>query len=203
MITSKIVFPIKIASTYAPENLIGDDFDVELQQIFSKIEENRKVPAASGENLSTIRIMSDVMHLNSLKSFHNWLKSVIPSLWEEIGYEPSELSLERSWINQFMEGSRLHAHAHGSTEMVLTYYHKIPVGSSSITFYNPFDMSTGMAPFKQKMLTIQPEERLLLAWPGFLWHEVNENKVDDDRIAISMHVHQGSFTLADRWRVCN
>jgi hypothetical protein len=203
MIKSKIVFPVKIASTYAPAGLLTETFDEEIHQIVSPISKNLNLPSATGENISTIRVMPDIMTLPSVKKFSSWIKKVIPQLWEEIGYEPAELAVERSWVNQFKQGSILKAHGHGSTEMVMTYYHKIPAGSSSITFYNPFEVSTGMAPFSEKSFTIQPEEGLLLAWPGFLWHQVNENKVDDTRIAISMHVHQGSFTLADRWRLCN
>ncbi len=200
MISSQVVFPIKIASIHAPKDLLGEDFDKEIDEILSAIPEERRIPAARGKHLSTIRTMSDVMTLPSVNNFNKWVKEVIPSLWEEIGYAPAELAVERSWINQFSRGSLLRAHAHGSTEMVMTYYHKIPPGSGSITFYNPFDASTGMAPFKQKSLTISPEEGLLLAWPGFLWHEVHETSVEDKRMAISMHVHQGSYTLTDRWR---
>lgn len=203
MITSQTVFPIKIASTHAPKGLLGEDFDIELQEILSKVPNNRKLASGTGEVISTLRVLTDVMMLPSVKKFNEWTKTIIPSLWEEIGFAPSELAVERSWINRFNKGSRLRAHAHGSTEMVMTYYHKVPAGSSTITFFNPFDLSTGMAPFKDKSLTFTPEEGLLLAWPGFLWHEVNENEVDDGRIAISMHVHQGSYTLADRWRECN
>lgn len=200
MITSQVVFPIKIASTFAPKGILGEDFDKEIDEILNSMPEERRIPAARGEHLSTIRTMSDVLTLPSTKNFNQWVKEIIPSLWEEVGYAPADLAVERSWINQFSQGSLLRAHAHGSTEMVMTYYHRIPEGSGSITFYNPFDVSTGMAPFKQKTLTIKPEEGLLLAWPGFLWHEVHETSVNKKRMAISMHVHQGSYTLADRWR---
>jgi uncharacterized protein (TIGR02466 family) len=202
MITSQTVFPIKIASTFwEDKHLLGEDFLKEITDIFESVPDNRKLETAAGDHDTTLRVLPDIINLESMKPLKFWLKNIVYKMWEEIGYAPTALAIERSWINQFKQGSRLRSHAHSSTEMVMTYYHKVPPGSSSITLYNPFELSTGMAPYEQKSITIYPQEGQLLAWPGFMWHEVNEQTIEDTRIAISMHVHQASYYLADRWRL--
>jgi len=201
MIIAQNVFPVIIAKTkWQDRHLLGEAFDKEINDILNNVPEDRKIDTAKGEYSTTIRQFNDIMNLPSVYPFRKWAESVMKDLWREIGYEDCDIAIERSWINQFFKGSKLGGHAHGSTEMVMTYYHKMPAGSSAITFYNPFEGQTGMAPYRQKLVTIQPEEGDLLAWPGFLWHEVEEQPVDGGRMAISMHVHQGSYALADRWR---
>lgn len=183
------------------ENLLGDDFNKEIKKILSSNTEN--IETASGNYSTTIRGFYDITILDSMSRFKSRMKRLIHEAWEALGYEPSDINIERSWINSFSKGSSLETHSHGSTEMVMTYYHKVPEGSSSIKFYNPFDASTGMAPFKNKVFEYKPKEGDLLAWPGFLWHKVEEQEVHEERIAISMHIHQGSFSLTNRWRRVN
>lgn len=200
-LSSMLVFPVNIVKTNIKHlNLVGHDFDLEITEILDNIPSNRKLETANGEYSTTLRQYQDIINLDSLKKFNNYIRSTMMEFWKKIGYEESQIAIERSWINRFSKGSKLHSHAHGSTEMVMTYYHKIPNGSASIRFFNPFDNYTGMAPFINKSFTYSPKEGDLLAWPGFLWHEIDEQSVEGDRIAISMHVHQGSYCLADRWR---
>jgi uncharacterized protein (TIGR02466 family) len=200
-LTSIPVFPIAIVKTNIKNlNLIGDDFDIEINEILDNVLPNRKLETANGEYSTTLRQYQDIMTLPSLRNFNDYIRDTMQQFWTNIGYTPAQIAVERSWINRFSKGSKLHSHAHGSTEMVMTYYHKIPQGSAAIKFFNPFENYTGMAPFKEKSFTYIPEEGDLLAWPGFLWHEIDEQAVNEDRIAISMNVHQGSYCLTDRWR---
>ena len=146
-----------------------------------------------------IKLYDDIINIQSMVKFKSYMRNYMKTAWTNIGYEECGIAIERSWINRFEKGSRLMGHAHGSTEMVMTYYHQVPEGSAEISFFNPFDRQLGMAPFKNKLFTYAPKAGDLLAWPGFLWHEVHVQQIDQPRIAISMHVHQGSYALADRW----
>lgn len=198
------VFPLRIAHANLKHlNLLGADFDKEINDILDAIPETRKLETATGEYSTTLRQYQDVMTLESVKNFNKYMKTFMKEAWATIGYEECGIAIERSWVNRFTKGSQLRNHAHGSTEMVMTYYHKMPEGSASITFFNPFDNYTGMAPFKEPLFRFTPKEGDILAWPGFLWHEVDEQAVDSERIAISMHVHQGSHMLVNRWRRIN
>jgi uncharacterized protein (TIGR02466 family) len=200
-ISSIPVFPINIVKTNIKHlNLIDSNFDLEINEILNSIQSNRKLETANGEYSTTLRQYQDIITIDSLRNFNSYIRNNMKQFWRDIGYQEAQIAVERSWINRFSKGSKLYSHAHGSTEMVMTYYYKIPKGSASIKFFNPFDNYTGMAPFREKAFTYTPEEGDLLAWPGFLWHEIDEQAIDEDRIAISMHVHQGSYSITDRWR---
>lgn len=204
MIQQVNVFPLIIAvNNLKEQDLLGPDFDQEINSILDAVPDDRKLETATGTYSTTLREFNDIMNLKSVERFNNYMRTYMKEAWAAIGYEDCGIAIERSWVNRFHKGSQLQGHAHGSTEMVMTYYHKMPEGSASITFYNPFDRQTGMAPFAQKVFTYSPKEGDILAWPGFLWHEVQEQNVNSERIALSMHVHQGSHTLVDRWRRIN
>jgi uncharacterized protein (TIGR02466 family) len=194
------LFPIHLSiKNLKDENLLGSDFDAEIASILNNIAEDRKLETATGDYSTTIRSYDDIINIHSMSKFKSYMRNYMKTAWTDIGYEECSIAIERSWINRFEKGSRLMGHAHGSTEMVMTYYHQVPEGSAEISFFNPFDRQLGMAPFKNKLFTYAPKAGDLLAWPGFLWHEVHVQQIDQPRIAISMHVHQGSYALADRW----
>ena len=200
MTTSVNIFPIHLhIKNLKDENLLSTDFDIEINTILNEISEDRKLETATGEYSTTIRNYDDIIKIPSMSKFKSYMRNHMKQAWADIGYEECGIAIERSWINRFQKGSRLAGHAHGSTEMIMTYYHNVTEGAASISFFNPFDRQTGMAPFKNKVFTYTPKAGDLLAWPGFLWHEVTTHQIDQSRVAISMHVHQGSYTLTDRW----
>lgn len=198
MIITRDIFPVTIAHTnWADKHLLGDDFDIEVAHYLNQsVSDARKLQPTIE---STFRFTNDVMGMESVKPFRYWMESIMDDLWAGIGYEPAEIAIERSWINRVPKGAHLFGHAHGSTEMVCTYYHKAPTGSAKLILHNPFEMQSGMSPYANKTIEIQPKDGDLYAWPGYLWHSVETHETDEPRIAISMHVHQGSYTLSNRW----
>lgn len=196
MIITQNIFPVTIAKTvWQDSHLLGEEFDNAIDQVLSQQRDPQKLQPTIE---STFRMTNDVFEWEITRPLKYWVQSVMKDLWESIGYEPADIAVERSWINRVPKGAFLSGHAHGSTEMVATYYHKAPPGSAKLVLYNPFEQ-TGMSPYKQKEYVIEPKSGELYAWPGYLWHRVEPHELSDPRIAISMHIHQGSFTVADRW----
>ena len=200
MIITQDIFPVTYAkTTWSDSHMLGQQFDQELDQILDLVPNNKKLETLVGEYNTTLRVTNDIMQMESAKPFRYWIESTMQELWQAIGYEECQIAVERSWINKMGHGSSLKPHAHGSTEMVATYYHKAPPGSGKLVLYNPYELQTGMAPYARKSVVIEPKAGELYAWPGYLWHSVETHEAVEPRIAISMHIHQGSHTLTNRW----
>lgn len=204
MIITQNIFPVTIASTsWQDRHLLGEEFDAELDRLLlglaGETEVDTKLLTLVGNNHSTFRYTTDFMLIKQAEPFRKWIEQIKHEMWTAIGYEECQIAIERSWVNKLGQGAGLRPHAHGSTEMVMTYYHKAPPGSGKLKLYNPYE-NTGMAPYSNKVIEIEPTEGTLYAWPGYLWHEVEQHNLESERVAISMNVHQGSHTISNRWK---
>jgi len=101
-----------------------------------------------------------------------------------------------SWININGPGATNMRHSHVNTSIILsgTYYLQVPHNSGLIKFHDPRGhMIQDMPDTKYyfggySYQTIKPEKNLLLFFPSWIEHEVEENKSAEDRISISFNI---------------
>lgn len=101
-----------------------------------------------------------------------------------------------SWININGPGASNMRHSHVSTSIILsgTYYLQVPENSGVIKFHDPRGhMIQDMPDTKYyfdgySYQTVKPERDLLLFFPSWVEHEVDENKSMEDRISISFNI---------------
>ena len=101
-----------------------------------------------------------------------------------------------TWVNINGKGHRNERHCHINTNVFLSgvYYVKVPPSSGTVRFYDP------RGHFIQEMTDykyfyngyayhyIEPKENMILYFPSWLEHDVEESEIDDDRISIAFNI---------------
>ena len=89
------------------------------------------------------------------------------------------------------------SHIHGNNLISAAYYVKFPKNAGSITFQDPRSSNLfyhsacqKLSPLNEQSLTVQPETSLLAMFPSYLWHWVEPNLSDEDRVILSFNVSQ-------------
>ena len=87
-------------------------------------------------------------------------------------------------------------HIHGNTFMSAAYYIKAPKKSGNIIFYDPRSAPTFSHPNASSVNklnatshSIEPQEGLLILFPSYLHHSVDENISDEERIVLSFNIN--------------
>ena len=107
-----------------------------------------------------------------------------------------EVELSNIWIN--VNGPRDYnlRHDHGRSVFSGVFYPKPPKNSGSINFYHPIsnivsrewkEAIKDFTPETSQRWWYEPEDNLLILFPGFTEHEVGPNLSDSDRISISFN----------------
>ena len=86
-------------------------------------------------------------------------------------------------------------HHHGNSSLSAAYYVRAPKNSGDIVFYDPRPAPVYSHPVSNKpnylnamQHSISPLEGLLVMFPGYLDHSVNENLSNEERIVISFNI---------------
>ena len=86
-------------------------------------------------------------------------------------------------------------HNHPNSLLSAAYYVKAKKNSGQIKFFDPKEMKVMYHPSISKfneisaeVVKIEPEEGKLLLFPSYLYHAVDENLSDEDRIVISFNL---------------
>lgn len=206
-ITKQPLFTIPLIRVKFPDHhlLNADD---EIREFFNNTDtlysNNLKETIGNYQSTTTIETPVNAFSFNGLKPLTDWVKSIQQQLWESLDFDPSILAIERSWVNRLVKSdidtpTHMFAHVHGSTDLVCTYYYRCPPGSATIRFYNPLEMPIGIAPQNKPNVSIQPVEGELLAWPGYLWHSVDNHYLEQERIIAGFHINQQSFSINPRF----
>jgi len=104
-----------------------------------------------------------------------------------------KVSIVSAWICKNPPGSRNKNHIHGDCDLSGVYYLSTPENSGNIVFYNPNpvtqhkDLITKDKCFWHQY-SLQPKEKGILFFPCWLPHEVEINKSQKDRLALSFNM---------------
>jgi len=100
------------------------------------------------------------------------------------------------WVNVKGKGEAIEAHAHNDCSVTATYYLKTPEDCGDLVLLNtdPLIDDQGAFLFNQASVIphrhIKPREGLLVIFPGYVVHEVQENRSDDRSISLSTDMQQ-------------
>ena len=102
------------------------------------------------------------------------------------------------WVNRNPKGARNSRHTHitYTRNLLLSgvYYVKVPKDSGRIRFYDPRNISIMNPPDyeyyhdSQLYNFIEPQEDMILFFPSWFEHDVEENKSNDERISIGFNI---------------
>ena len=135
--------------------------------------------------------------INFINSFKDFLKEIIIN---EFGWEyvPNKQRIVAMWAIINKKNSFNIMHNHQNCYLSASYYVKKPERSGDISFFDPIEPKTYRYPEKEKdtiysnqVVTLKPEEGDLLVFPSYLYHSVEQNLSDEDRVVISFNIDLG------------
>ena len=129
-----------------------------------------------------------------LQNIGEFLEKIIVN---EMGWEyyPEKVKVLVMWSIINKKGSFNIQHNHPNSYLSGSYYVKFSKNSGKINFFDPKEQKNIRYPHTKKytelsaaVTSIEPEEGNLLLFPSYLYHSVDENKSDDERIVISFNI---------------
>lgn len=96
------------------------------------------------------------------------------------------------WVNVNKTHNYNVMHSHGRADLIGIYYVALPKDSGNfVVMRNDGSQYCNLYETRQDLLelTIHPKEGRLYLLPGYLWHYVQANQSDQDRVSISFNVY--------------
>ena len=139
----------------------------------------------------------DLQNDTLVKQFASIFKTYVKDAVEEIGwdYDSDRTIIEGMWsiINQ-KESFNIQ-HNHPNAFLSSAYYVQFPKNSGSIKFFDPREQKNIRYPkiknfteMSAPIVEVSPKEGDLLIFPAYLYHAVNKNLAEEDRIIVSFNV---------------
>jgi len=161
----------------------------QLQKNFSGVENSNTggyhSPTFTIKNKSSFEEFEELSKL--MKITQIFIKDTLQS--REITSEVDDISF---WLNINKTHSYNVMHSHGRADLIGTYYLCLPENSGNfVVTRNDGSQYCNLYASRQDLLelTIHPKEGRLYLLPGHLWHYVEANQSDQDRISISFNVY--------------
>ena len=130
---------------------------------------------------------------NFIKIISRQIESVITDMDWDIKNQKTKITNMWAIINK--GGAANARHHHGNSSLSAAYYVRAPKNSGDIVFYDPRPAPVYSHPISNKpnylnamQHSISPLEGLLVMFPGYLDHSVNENLSNEERIVISFNI---------------
>ena len=136
----------------------------------------------------------------SEKDPQNFITFILPAIekvMNDMGWdkEKQTAKISNMWAIINTGGAANLRHQHGNSTISGAYYVKAPNNCGDIVFYDPRPAPVYSHPVSNKpnllnamSNSISPIEGLLVLFPGYLDHSVNENLSDEERIVISFNI---------------
>ena len=109
--------------------------------------------------------------------------------------EKQEVKIKSMWAIINEKGAFNQRHHHGNSDLSAAYYVSAKQDCGDIVFYDPRPAPVFKHPISRKpnilnasINSIKPEEGLLVLFPSYLEHSVNQNLSKEKRIVISFNI---------------
>ena len=129
--------------------------------------------------------------------FINTISIKIKKAMEDMGWDlkKNKIEIPNIWSIINKRGSSNAMHIHSNSYISAAYYVKAPEKCGDIVFYDPRQSRLIRKPKISKLnslngeeVNIKPTDGLLVLFPSYLYHSVNENLSNEERIVISFNV---------------
>ena len=178
--------------------LIDNHDDINVQMLnYIKDLQKKDTQGIKRSNLSGWHSNSFDMENKSVLHFFksiqvNLNKAIVDMGWNK---ESNEFKVTSAWSIINKKNSSNSRHIHSNNYISAAYYVKAPTNCGDIIFYDPRDAKVVRKPegingnnLNADTVNITPQEGLLVLFPSYLYHSVNENQSDDERVVISFNV---------------
>ena len=132
------------------------------------------------------------------KYFINSISTNLNEAFIDMGWDlkNQEVKVTSMWSVINKKNSSNARHIHSNNYISAAYYVKTPENGGDIVFHDPRSVTTFRYPkiaesnaLNSNIFTIQPKEGLLVLFPSYLYHSVDLNRSEEERIVISFNIN--------------
>ena len=165
---------------------------------------NEQASDSSGINKSNIKGWHskdfDLDH-SEPKKFIKFISSSIEQVMTDMNWDKEKqvVKINNMWAIINTGGSSNAQHQHGNSNISGAYYVRAPKNSGDIVFYDPRPAPVYFHPnakspnlLNAQVNSVSPKEGVLVLFPSYLDHSVNENLSNEERIVISFNIRINS-----------
>lgn len=171
---------------FFPTNIWVGSLDIDNKKLLKKIYKfSKEVESDTRSNEGGYQ-----GHLLSDENFCNKVAEVMPRAKDLSSFNIYD------WVNINKKGDSNSRHLHYTSNLYLSgvYYVKVPENSGNIRFYDPRgpivrDAQDTVHFYGEYMYQyIVPQEGMIIFFPTWLEHDVEENQSDEDRVSIAFNI---------------
>ena len=132
------------------------------------------------------------------QSFIHGISSILNESLTDMGWDlkKNELKITEMWSIINPTNASNARHIHSNNFISAAYYVKAPENCGDIIFHDPRSANVIRSPIintvnklNSTIFSVTPKEGLLVLFPSYLHHSVNNNKSDEERIVISFNIN--------------
>jgi len=132
------------------------------------------------------------------KYFINSISTNLNEAFKDMGWDVKnqEVKVTSMWSVINKKNASNARHIHSNNYISAAYYVKTPENGGDIVFHDPRSVTTFRYPkiaenntLNSNIFTIQPKEGLLVLFPSYLYHSVDLNRSEEERIVISFNIN--------------
>ena len=132
------------------------------------------------------------------KYFINSISKNLNQAFNDMGWDVKnqEVKVTSMWSVINKKNASNARHIHSNNYISAAYYVKTPEKGGDIVFHDPRSVTTFRYPkiaenntLNSNIFTIQPKEGLLVLFPSYLYHSVDLNRSEEERIVISFNIN--------------
>jgi len=144
-----------------------------------------------GNALSSVHKNPHPHQLEENKCFVFWMLDKCKNIFDIWEYDYKDVVVSNSWCNIHKKSGETKEHNHGMSNLSVVSYLKKPQNSGEILFRDPLDIYKSMEPSRnisnpwRKLIT---KENDVLFFPGWLYHKVEKNNSNQDRIVMTYNI---------------
>ena len=176
-----------------------DDYQSINEQMykFIKITQSKDQQGISKSNIKGWHSKDFNMQENEPKNFIKFILPAIEQVITDMNWEKQKqsININNMWAIINTGGSANLRHQHGNSTISGAYYVRAPKNSGDIVFYDPrpapvYTYPKALYPnlLNAQVNGISPKEGVLVLFPSYIDHSVNENLSSEERIVISFNI---------------
>ena len=164
---------------------------------FIKITQSKDQQGISKSNIKGWHSKDFNMQENEPKNFIKFILPAIEQVITDMNWEKQKqsININNMWAIINTGGSANLRHQHGNSTISGAYYVRAPKNSGDIVFYDPrpapvYTYPKALYPnlLNAQVNGISPKEGVLVLFPSYIDHSVNENLSSEERIVISFNI---------------
>ena len=184
------VFEFKIENS----NKLNEELEKYIYELRDKNPDGIKKSNAGGWHSPMFKIGENPILVKFLNQIRDYLKEIMS---KELGwkYDLNKIKIDGMWSIINKKNSFNIKHNHPNCYLSSAYYVKAKKNSGCINFFDPKEQKNFRYPAIEKITELsaqvtkfEPEEGKLFIFPSYLYHSVDENLSEEDRIVISFNI---------------